>query len=395
MKFRYIPLLIILNLQSLISQEIPKTEIYLLTCGPGTETYSVYGHSALRIVIPESVSDLVYNWGVFDFNTPNFAWKFAQGKLNYMLGVYPYERFLKEYYQENRYVISQKLNLEEQDIGRLFNLLRENLKPENISYRYDFYYDNCSTRIRDMIEKAIGEDLLYPPEIKGEINKSFRNLTAEYEKGNPWTKFGIDLLIGSRGDIKATFRERMFLPLDLKNGLSELVVRRHGKTYPVLQNPDVILDFDPPVLRQHFFISPLFIFSIVLIVIIILTALIRNRDVNKFLDLFIFFLLTILSLFMIFSNFISAHPQLKWNLNILWLNPVIIICFASLVLNRDWTGWFRVLFYLTAVFLPVSLILPQQMNKAFFPLILILILRCSIRARFNWNPLTLSYLTQF
>ena len=85
-------------LQAASSQEQPEAEVYLITCGPGTEIYSIYGHSALRIVIPEKESDLVYNWGVFDFNAPNFAWKFAKGRLSYMLGVYPYDRFLKDYF---------------------------------------------------------------------------------------------------------------------------------------------------------------------------------------------------------------------------------------------------------------------------------------------------------
>jgi hypothetical protein len=153
--------------QVISSQERTEAEVYLLTCGPGTEIYSVYGHSALRIVIPAKNSDLVYNWGVFDFSTPHFAWEFAKGKLDYMLGVSSYDSFLKEYYAETRWVISQKFNLESRDNEKLFALIVDNLKPENIKYKYDFYYDNCSTRIRDLVEKAIGKDLMYPPEESG------------------------------------------------------------------------------------------------------------------------------------------------------------------------------------------------------------------------------------
>ena len=132
------------------------TTVYLLTCASGNETYSLWGHSALRVVIQATQSDKVYNWGVFDFGTPNFAWKFAKGRLDYMLGVYNYNVFIRDYFLEKRSVISQKVNLNQVEKLRLMLLLQENMKPENRNYRYDFLYDNCSTRIRDIIEKLIG-----------------------------------------------------------------------------------------------------------------------------------------------------------------------------------------------------------------------------------------------
>ena len=386
--------MLILLSRVLISQEIPQAEVYLITCGPGTEIYSVYGHSALRIVIPEKKIDTVYNWGVFDFATPNFAWKFAKGRLNYMLGVYSFESFLKDYFLEQRWVISQKFNLETPDIERLFLLLEENLKPENITYSYDFYYDNCSTRIRDLIEKAVGEDLLYPPEKAKKELQTFRYLTGEYEKVYPWLKLGIDLLIGSPGDKKASFREMMFLPAHLKNGLSELLIRRNSKMIPLLQNPEIVLDIDQQPIKEKLFASPLFVFSLLLIIIIMLTGLVRRKTANNIIDIFLFSVFSILALLMIFFNFFTDHHQLRWNLNIIWLNPFIILCLTSLVFKKDWSGWFRIVFYLTVLFLLFLAVLPQHINNAFFPLIIILMIRSSIRAGFSWNPLTLPYLTQ-
>ncbi len=263
-------------IQAVSSQEQPQAEVYLITCGPGSEIYSMYGHSAMRVVIPEEESDLVYNWGVFDFNTPNFAWKFAKGKLSYMLGVYPYDRFLKDYFSEERWVVSQKFNLDSAETERLFQLLAENLKPENVKYRYNFYYDDCSSRIRDIIEKAVGDDLLYPPDGKEEL-QTFRYLTGEYEKRYPWIKLGIDVLIGSPGDKKATFRDRMFLPADLKNGLSQLLIRREGKMIPLLTNPETVLDFDQPIAKNKILTSPLFVISLLLIIVIMLTGLLKRK----------------------------------------------------------------------------------------------------------------------
>ena len=393
-KLKYLLLLVLLLGQELISQEVPRADIYLLTCGPGTETYSVYGHSALRVVIPGKNSDVVYNWGVFDFNTPNFVWKFAKGRLNYSLGISSYDNFLRDYFIEGRWVVSQKLNLETADIEKLFLLIAENLKPENLTYRYDFFYDDCSTRIRDLIEKAIGEDLIYPPaEAKKELT-TFRYLTGEYEKVLPWTKMGIDLIMGSPGDKKASFRDRMFLPIELKNGLSELVIRRDGKMIPLLTNPEIVVNPDKPALKEKLLTSPLFVLSLILIIIIILTGFFRGKRSNKIIDNFIFAVFSILALMMIFFNFFTDHQQMKWNLNIIWLNPFIILCLISLLFKKEWLIWFRLVFFMAAGFMVLLVVLPQHINNAFVPLIIILILRSSVRANFPWNPLTIPYLTQ-
>jgi hypothetical protein len=394
-KFALLLLIFAFLNQLISSQEKPEAEVYLLTCGPGTETYSVYGHSALRIVIPEKNSDIVYNWGVFDFSTPHFGWEFAKGRLDYMLGVSSYDGFLKEYYAEQRWVISQKANLESKDIEKLFILIADNLKPENVKYKYDFYYDNCSTRIRDLLEKAIGEDLIYPPEELKKDLRTFRNLTGDYEKVYPWTKLGIDLLIGSPGDKKASFRDRMFLPVGLKNGLSDLHIRRNGKMIPLLTNPDIVLDFEQPVLKEKLFTAPLFIFSLLLIIVIILSGLTRGKPGNTVIDICLFTGLSLLAILMIFSNFLTDHQQLRWNLNIIWLNPFLLLCLSSIVFNRNWYIWFRITFYLAAGFLLFIVILPQQINNAFVPVIMMLLLRSSIRAGFKWNPLKLPYLTEF
>jgi hypothetical protein len=394
-KFKYLLLLLlIIDVQIAASQENPGAEIYLLTCGPGTEIYSVYGHSALRIVIPEKKSDLVYNWGVFDFDTPNFAWKFAKGRLSYSLGVNSYKSFLNEYFIDQRWVVSQKFNLDSADIDKLFILLAENLKPENIKYRYDFFYDDCSTRIRDLMEKVFGDNLLYPPEkLKKEL-QTFRSLTGEYEKVYPWTRMGIDLLLGAPADKKASFRDRMFLPVDLKNGLSELFIRRNGKMIPLLKNPEVVVDFKKPAPRERLFTSPMFIFSLILIILIIMTGLVRGQKWNNVLDISLFSLFSVLAILMIFFNFFTSHQQLRPNLNIIWLNPFILACLASLILKKNWKIWFRIVFYLGVLFLLFLVILPQHINNAYFPVIVILILRSSIRADFAWNPFTLPYLTQ-
>lgn len=387
-------LVLILTTQALFSQEGSLPDVYLLTCGPGTETYSVYGHSALRIVKPGDTNGTAYNWGVFDFNTRNFAWKFAKGRLDYMLDTTSYRRFLTEYYSEERWVVSQKINLTPEETGKLLELISDNLKPENIKYRYDFFYDNCSTRIRDLIEKAVGDKLTYPPDDRKIKKQSFRELSGVYEAGKPWLKFGIDLVLGSPSDKKASFRDRMFLPIEMMNGLSAITVLRDGKMIPLLQNPQTVLDFEHPRLSRNLFISPMFILAIFLIVIIIVTGMFRGKTVNKTIDISLFAVFSVLALLMIFFNIFADHIETKRNLNIVWLNPFIFICFAAVLLDRNWQTWFRIVFYLGVAFLILIAILPQEMNKASVPLIITMLLRSSIRSGFSWNPLNLPYLTE-
>lgn len=369
------------------SQSPADTIVYLLTCGAGTETYSIYGHSALRVVIPEKKIDTVYNWGVFDFNAPNFAWKFAKGRLDYELGGESLQRFLGFYFFEQRYVHSQKINLEISETRKLITLINENLKPENIKYRYDFFYDDCSTRIRDLLEKSIGEKLLYPPVKTGKL-PTFRELVGKYQNPFPWLNFGIDLIMGSTSDKKASFRESMFLPLDMKEGLSEAVINRNGKMTPLLQNPEVILDFEPPVVKQNFFISPVFVFTLLFIIVMILPAVFKSRKANTLIDIFIFLVFSVLAVLMIFFNFFTDHQQMRWNLNIIWLNPFILACLIALLLKKAGSVWFRIVFFISVSFLVLQLVLPQAFNFAIFPLVLILLVRSSLRAGFDWNPLS-------
>jgi hypothetical protein len=298
------------------------------------------------------------------------------------------QSFLQIYYFEKRYVQSQKLNLSAVETAKFIALINENLKPENIKYRYDFFYDDCSTRIRDIIEKAVGEKLLYPP-VTGEKPPSFREMVGKYQDPFPWLKFGIDLIMGSTSDKEASFRDRMFLPIDLQKELSEAVINRDGKMIPLLKNPDLILDFDPPVIKQSVLLLPAFVFTTALILFMIMSAMIKARKIIKWFDLAIFAIFSVLAGMMIFFNFFTDHVQMQWNLNIVWLNPVIIICLILIILGKEGTFWFRLLFYILAAFLILHFMLPQSFNIGILPLVLILLIRSSVRAGFEWNPLTL------
>ena len=370
-----------------LSQQSNDTIAYLITCGPGTETYSIYGHSALRIAIPAKHSDIIYNWGVFDTSTKFFAWKFAKGRLDYMLDTEITKGFLQSYFFEQRYVYSQRINIDSKELRKLTELINENLRPENIKYRYDFFYDDCSTRIRDLLEKSIGEKLKYPPPEQGRV-PTFREMVAKYQNPYPWLKFGVDLIMGSTSDKKAHFRDQMFLPIDMMNGLSKTVVNRADKRIPLLQNPVILLDFSNPQIKQSFFTSPTFVFTILIIGIMIIGALTKSRKTIRIIDIIIYSVFSVLAVLMIFFNFFTDHLQMKWNLNIIWLNPFILVCLLMLILNKTGEVWFRIVFYISAAFLVIHFVLPQEFNIGFLLLDIIILLRSSMRSNFDWNPLS-------
>ena len=378
---------LLISFTRVLSQPSNDTTAYLLTCGPGTDTYSVYGHSALRIVMPEKHIDTVYNWGVFDFNAPNFVWNFAKGRLDYWVIAESSKGFLQSYFLEQRYVISQKINIDGTETRKLLELVNENMKPENIKYRYDFFYDDCTTRIRDLLEKSIGEKLKYPPAESGKV-PSFREMVAKYQNPYPWYKFGVDLIMGSTADKKASFRDRMFLPIDMKDELSKTVVHRSDKMIPLLQNPVVLIDFEAPVIKKMFLVSPPAIFTLAIILILILAALTKSRKTIRIMDIIIYSVFSVLSFLMIFFNFFTDHQQMRLNLNIIWLNPFIIVCLILLILNKTGTIWFRIVFYISAIFLLIHIVLPQEFNISFLLLAIILLIRSSVRCEFSWNPLS-------
>mgnify|MGYP000450229854 FL=1 len=188
--------------------------VSLITCEPGPQIYELYGHTAIRIRHMRTGDDVAFNYGMFNFNAPNFVMRFVLGETDYMLGVYPYEDFLEEYRLRGSKVIEQTLNLTAQEKERLLRALAENARPENCTYRYNFLYNNCTSQARDIIERCIDGAIVYPVDNKEE---SYRQIIHYYTAGSPWSEFGQDILLGAAADRPITQREKMFAPLFLEN----------------------------------------------------------------------------------------------------------------------------------------------------------------------------------
>ena len=355
------------------AQDSCHLRISLLTCSPGDELYSTFGHSALRVVDSTGHTDLVYNYGTFSFEEPGFYTKFIRGKLLYYLSTEDFPSFRDMYKEDKRGMIEQVLNLTCSEKLKMVRLLYKNMEPANKHYKYDFLFDNCTTRLRDILEMSSTSPIMYNDVIK---KTTFRQLIHIYLNKNEkmWGKFGIDLLLGSRTDVIMTTRQVMFLPEFLMFSFDSSTIGEK-KIVTVKETPYTLHE-EPP--GNGFFTSPLFLFSLPLLLIIAF-----SRSTNTFVkrlilsfDGLFFFTIGIAGMLILFMWFGTEHAMCRDNYNIIWAFPFHIIA-AFLIQSKQ--RWVYRYFLITAVvniaFLILWFVIPQGLNVSFIPLILLLIYR--------------------
>jgi hypothetical protein len=353
------------------AQVAENADVYLLTCAPGNATYSIYGHTALRVCVRGTEIDRVYNWGIFDFSTPNFAFRFAKGRLDYMLGSYSYDTFIYEYINEGRAVWSQPLNLTTAEKEKLFSLINENLKPENVKYRYDFFFDNCATRIRDILVASASDTIIFPVKEK---QKSFRQLVDPNQKVLPWIDFGADMLLGLQADRKASPADEMFLPAYLMENLSASVIVHGSNREPIVGEPVTVVDM-PAVATGARTWMPQLVFYLVLLFVILVTFVLGKPLLGRITDIVLYIIFSVLALLLIFTNFFSEHDALHFNLLILGINPLIPVLTGYILAGKKAVLLSRIALSISILWIPVSLIAGQGINPALIPLVLIIIVR--------------------
>ncbi len=370
-------LLVFFNVQTTASaQDSSHIRVSLLTCSAGDEIYSAFGHSALRITDSSNVSDIVFNYGTFDFDEPGFYTNFLKGKLSYYVSALHFADFKEEYQSTNRSITEQVLNLSAAEKITLESFLYNNVKEENKYYRYDFFLDNCTTRLRDIIIKYKTN---YPP-LKAIMpaNTTFRQaIHNNLEKhGKLWISIGIDILFGVPSDAIMTTKETEFLPDNLM-----LTLESSNQQKQLLISTTNLYPLKSDNYTQSFF-TPLIVFSLLLLFIIAL-SLVNNKPAIIFLhgfDGLLFFLMGGLGILFAFIWIASDHLMLKNNLNLLWAWPTHII--ISFFVNNK-SSWVKKYFAVTATGLIIVLLswffLPQQMNNALLPIVLILLYRTICR----------------
>jgi len=352
-------------------------QISLLTCSPGEELYLTWGHSALRVIDSATNTDIIYNYGTFDFDDPAFYSKFTRGKLMYFVSVQKFESFFEEYQYYQRGIVEQVLDLSCSEKEKLVSALRENAKEENKYYKYDFIVDNCTTRLRDIVFKNADAPVI-TNDIRPNEKITFRQLINKYLDSTYqyWSKFGIDILLGRPVDQKLTNNETMFLPDYLLEGFDSSTIGNK----PVVSTKHEILKPALPERKKSLF-TP-FIFFIVLFLVIFVLSFLNNT--GKFLSVFdfiLFFLSGFLGVFILFMWFGTDHSECKNNFNLAWAMPFhfIIIFFLFRKWNPVITGWLKYYFFMNSLLLLLFLIvwkwLPQEMNNALIPVVCLLLVR--------------------
>lgn len=353
-----------------------RLQVSLITCAPGAELYSVFGHTALRIVDSAANTDIIYNYGTFNFDDPDFYSKFVRGKLMYFLSQQSFPDFLYEYAYFKRGVTEQVLQLTSKEKKEIQLILFENVREENRYYKYDFLYDNCATRLRNIIFRTNKEDA-FEPSAFAEQGTTFRDYLHNYlsRAEMQWTTLGIDLLLGVGADKAMTTAECMFLPDYLAQGVS-LAVKEKSK---LVERDQVYLPNaqEPPV-KLPFWQTPLFCFSILAFLVILPSFFRANRlaALQSVMDRIIFILSGLLGLLLLFMWFGTDHQSFASNLNLVWAMPINLWVAFSLNRPQKWLKTYLKLYssLLLAMMVPV-LLQPGIINVGLYPLIVVLSFR--------------------
>jgi hypothetical protein len=341
--------------------------VSVLTCTPGAELYSTFGHSAIRIRnegLGANAIDVIYNYGTFDGFQDNFVMKFARGKLEYSLSVESFQDFYYSYIQQKRGVIEQTLDLSNQQKRDLFVLLAENSKPENRNYKYDFFYDNCATRIEKILAKALEGRLEIKDQYAGD--KTFRDAIDKYLMQHPWGDYGIDLALGLPCDKRMEFGQSMFLPDSVFARLSD--AKMDGRL--LVKRTEEILMAEPDVYQDIFF-TPLQV-NIIWLVLSVIAGVIffTKRKYYLITDRITMFVTGLVGIMLILLWFFTDHTATAYNLNLLWANPInLIIAFLPTRSLVRWKRYITVYMVVLGLLLMLWYFLPQHMHLAVIPLI--------------------------
>ena len=370
-------LLSILFLTALLpmwSSPMDSVRISLLTCAPGSEIYALFGHSAIRYENPEKDQDWVFNYGMFSFKEPNFVMRFVKGETDYQLGVVPFRYFETEYALRGSSVYQQVLNLTDEEKVRLISLLEENYLPSNRVYRYNYFYDNCTTRARDKVEESIQGKVVYS-ETEKEV--SFRDIIHEFTAGSEWGEFGIDLCLGSEADEPIDERKQMFAPFYMMEAARGAMIHRADTVVPLVLEEfkvvDAVLEDEPA-----FPLSPM----TCAMGLLVATAFVVGWGIRKgrpclAWNVLMFFLQGLGGCIVAFLFFFSLHPTVGSNWLLMLFHPLAlfylpIMIYRGIKGKKDPYHWLNVV--LLTSFMILMPFISQEFNLTVLPLALSLLL---------------------
>lgn len=362
-----------------------QAEISIITCGPDpNELYSAFGHSAVRVNDPVNGIDYAFNYGVFDFDQPNFYLNFARGRNYYMLAVYNYENFEWAYKRDGRFIHEQVLRLTASQRDKIYNFLLWNAQPENRTYRYDYYHDNCATRIRDILVEQLGNDLIVDSTFF-EATHSFRQKTTEYLDPLPWGDLGIDICLGLPIDRTMYPSEYVFLPDYLESFVDHMQVKSDSGMVALVKekrigNPQTVVGWAS-------LIHPWVGLSGLLVLIVLISFFDwRRKKLSRWFDVMLFSITGLIGILLFVLWLFTDHHDAARNFNLLWAFPLHF--FAAILLFSKRTknllsNYFLVCVVILAGTLAFWWALPQELNVYLIPVVIGLGIRCVV----NWKLL--------
>ena len=339
-----------------------EARVSVLTCSPGNEVYSLFGHTGLRYCNKEKGVDLVFSYGYFDFDAPGFVWRFVLGETDYLVGAVPYDYFLAEYNGRGSRVVEQVLSLGEREKEEIYNRLVINCRAENRKYRYNYFYNNCTTRIRDLVMQVSGA--VVPG---GGNTATFRGTLGVLTAGHPWYSFGIDLLLGAEVDEPASQASLEFIPGNFMQSLAAAKVQLPGGVEtPLVTEEHVLVNGVEPVVERNnltpFNVSLL----LLLLTLVVMLCEVRSRRTYWGYDILLMLLQGLSGALLLFMALFSQHPAVGCNWLLLLLNPLALLLLPLLVRSivkhkKPLVAWVQV-FFVVAFF--VSAILQLQVYPA-------------------------------
>lgn len=370
--------LLFLPLQSTSASDKDSVRLSLLTCAAGEEIYSLFGHTAIRYENPSQGIDIVFNYGMFSFNTPHFIFRFALGETDYQLGITDYARFAAEYGFFGRSVWQQTLNLTNEEKQKLIALLQDNYRPENRVYRYNFFYDNCATRPRDKIEESIQGKVVYPT-LPTDSLPSFRNIIHQYTRNHPWARFGIDFCIGKEADRPITEREMMFVPFYLQDFFAKAHIKDGKTDRTLVASEEKIVNATPDEENGGWYPTPL---QCTLLLFMFVTGFtiygIRRKKSLWGIDIVLFAPAGLAGCVLAFLALFSSHPAVSSNYLLFVFHPGQLFFLPYLIYceRKEKKSWYHLLnFIVLTLFIVLFPLIPQRIDFAVVPLALSLLVR--------------------
>ncbi len=359
-------------------------QIGLLTCSPGTAVYELYGHTALRVRNAKDGTDWVFNYGIFDFSTPNFTWRFMLGETDYTLGVSTFRQFARHYAHDGRSVTEQVLNLTPDETYAIAHALDSIVCLHNWTYRYNFLYDNCTTRAVQHVIKALDGKIQWP---KQSAQVTFRDIIHEFSAdASPWNCFGQDLILGTETDQPLTTDQQLFSPVYASRLFGEAqIVGDDGSKRPLVRSTELVVDV-APLPDSRFPLTPMAVCIILIVVVAAVTVWeYKRRHVFTVTDDLLLFVQGLAGLLVAFLYFCSSHPGVGSNWLIVWLNPLPIIYLGwkikQNIQNRP--DHFHVVSgVLLGLFAAAAIFSGQKIPVEIYLLALILLVRVGINYRF-------------